>query len=266
MTAPGPDHAPAGRPAAPVALVTGGQQGIGLGIATALGQAGFRLAIAALPGRDDPAVEAALALLPPGTLYVSHDISDIARTPALLDAVEETLGPVDTLVSNAGIPARIRGDLLDLAPESFDAVLSVNTRGTFFLAQACARRMLAHPGPHYRSLVFVTSVSATMASPERGEYCISKAASAMTAQLMALRLAPHGIGVFDLRPGIIATPMTAPVTARYDDRIRDGLVPAGRWGLPEDIGRTVVSLATGQFAFATGAVIPVDGGLSIPRL
>lgn len=266
MTAPGPDHAPAGGPAAPVALVTGGQQGIGLGIATALGQAGFRLAIAALPGRDDPAVEAALALLPPGTLYVSHDISDIARAPALLDAVEATLGPVDTLISNAGIPARVRGDLLDLAPESFDAVLSVNTRGTFFLAQACARRMLAHPGPHYRSLVFVTSVSATMASPERGEYCISKAASAMTAQLMALRLAPHGIGVFDLRPGIIATPMTAPVTARYDDRIRDGLVPAGRWGLPEDIGRTVVSLATGQFAFATGAVIPVDGGLSIPRL
>ena len=250
----------------PVALITGGQQGIGLGIATALGQAGFRLALAALPPRDDPAVQGALAALPPGTLYLSHDIADIARAPALLDAVEAALGPVDTLISNAGIPARIRGDLLDLAPESFDAVLAVNTRGTFFLAPACARRMLARQGPHYRSLVFVTSVSAAMASPERGEYCISKAATAMTAQLLALRLAPQGIGVFDIRPGIIATPMTAPVAAAYDSRIADGLVPARRWGTPDDIGRAVVPLVTGAMAFATGSVIALDGGLSIARL
>lgn len=251
---------------APVALVTGGQQGIGLGIAQALAGAGFRLALAALPGADDPAVAAALAALPPGTLYVPHDIADIARAPALFDTVEAALGPVDTLVSNAGIPARIRGDLLDLAPDSFDAVLAVNTRGTFFLAQACARRMLARPGPHYRSLVFVTSVSAAMASPERGEYCISKAATAMAAQLLALRLAPHGIGVFDLRPGIIATPMTAPVAAAYDTRIAEGLVPARRWGTPQDIGAAVVPLVTGAMAFATGSVIALDGGLSIARL
>jgi NAD(P)-dependent dehydrogenase (short-subunit alcohol dehydrogenase family) len=250
----------------PVALITGGQQGIGLGIATALSHAGFRLALAALPGRDDPAVQGALAALPPGTLYVPHDIADIARAPALLDAVEAALGPVDTLISNAGIPARIRGDLLDLAPESFDAVLAVNTRGTFFLAQACARRMVARPGAHYRSLVFVTSVSAAMASPERGEYCISKAATAMTAQLLALRLAPQGIGVFDIRPGIIATPMTAPVAAAYDTRIAEGLVPARRWGTPQDIGKAVVPLVTGAMAFATGSVIALDGGLSIARL
>ena len=250
----------------PVALITGGQQGIGLGIATALSHVGFRLALAALPGRDDPAVQGALAALPPGTLYVPHDIADIARAPALLDAVEAALGPVDTLISNAGIPARIRGDLLDLAPESFDAVLAVNTRGTFFLAQACARRMVARPGAHYRSLVFVTSVSAAMASPERGEYCISKAATAMTAQLLALRLAPQGIGVFDIRPGIIATPMTAPVAAAYDTRIAEGLVPARRWGTPQDIGKAVVPLVTGAMAFATGSVIALDGGLSIARL
>lgn len=251
---------------APVALITGGQQGIGLGIAQALAGAGFRLALAALPGADDPAVAAALATLPQGTLYVPHDIADIARAPALFDAVEAALGPVDTLVSNAGIPARIRGDLLDLAAESFDAVMAVNTRGTFFVAQACARRMVARPGRHYRSLVFVTSVSAGMASPERGEYCISKAATAMTAQLLALRLAPQGIGVFDIRPGIIATPMTAPVAATYDSRIAEGLVPARRWGTPEDIGRAVVPLVTGAMAFATGSVIALDGGLSIARL
>jgi NAD(P)-dependent dehydrogenase (short-subunit alcohol dehydrogenase family) len=126
--------------------------------------------------------------------------------------------------------------------------------------------MLARPGPHYRSLVFVTSVSAAMASPERGEYCISKAAAAMAAQLLALRLAPHGIGVFDLRPGIIATPMTAPVAAAYDTRIAQGLVPARRWGTPQDIGAAVVPLVTGAMAFATGSVIALDGGLSIARL
>lgn len=250
----------------PVALITGGQQGIGLGIAQSLARAGFRLALAALPPADDPAVIRARATLPDDTLYLSHDIADIARAPALLDAVTKALGPVTTLVSNAAIPAPQRGDLLALTPENFDAVLSVNTRGTFFLAQEAARRMLATPSDHYQSLIFITSVSATLASPDRADYCISKAATAMTAQLMALRLAPHGIGVFDLRPGIIATPMTAPVAAQYDQRIRDGLVPAGRWGLPSDIAQTVIPLATGQFAFTTGAVIPVDGGLSIPRL
>jgi len=250
----------------PVALITGGQQGIGLGIAQSLARAGFRLALAALPAPGDASVLRALATLPDDTLYLQHNLTDIARAPALLDAVEAQHGPVTTLVSNAGIPSPQRGDLLDLTPDAFDTVLSVNTRGTFFLAQECARRMLATPSDHYQSLIFITSVSAALASPERAEYCISKAATAMTAQLMALRLAPHGIGVFDLRPGIIATPMTAPVSAKYDQRIAEGLVPARRWGTPADIAQTIVPLATGQFAFATGAVIPVDGGLSIPRL
>jgi NAD(P)-dependent dehydrogenase (short-subunit alcohol dehydrogenase family) len=250
----------------PVALITGGQQGIGLGIAQSLARAGFRLALAALPAPDDATVQRALATLPDDTFYLQHDLTDIPRAPALLDAVTAHHGPVTTLVSNAGIPSPQRGDLLDLTTDAFDTVLSVNTRGTFFLAQETARRMLATPSDHYQSLIFITSVSAALASPERAEYCISKAATAMTAQLMALRLAPHGIGVFDLRPGIIATPMTAPVSQKYDQRIADGLVPAGRWGTPADIAQTIVPLATGQFAFANGSVIPVDGGLSIPRL
>lgn len=245
----------------PAALVTGGQQGIGLAIAQALDAAGFSVVIASLPPADDPAVRAALNTMP-NARYVPHDVADIAAIPALLDAA----GPLAALVANAGVAARVRGDLLDLTPESWDHVMGINLRGTFFLAQQVARRMLEHQGAHYRSVTFVTSVSADMASPERGEYCVSKAGAAMAARLLALRLAPHGIGVFDLRPGIIATPMTDGVRDRYTARIEGGLVPAARWGQPQDIARAIVPLATGAFAFATGAVVPVDGGLSIARL
>lgn len=250
---------------APVALVTGGQQGIGLSIAKALAAQGFRVAIASLPDPDDATVRAALADLPQAR-YFQHDLSDLAGIPHLLDRIEAGLGPVDALVQNAGVAARARGDMLAITPENLDWILRVNLTGAFFLAQEVARRMLATPAPQYRSITFVTSVSARMASPDRADYCISKAAASMAAQALALRLAPHGIGVFELRPGIIETAMTGPVKDKYDARIADGLVPMGRWGQPADIGKVVVPLVTGQMAFATGAVIPVDGGLSIERL
>lgn len=243
------------------ALITGGQQGIGLGIAQALHDAGWQIALAAEVPADAAPVKAALAAMP-GATYHRHDLSDIASVAALLYAV----GPLTTLVSNAGVPAMVRGDLLDMAAESFDRCMSVNLRGAFFLAQEAARRMLTLPPDPYRSICFITSVSASMVSPDRAEYCISKAGAAMMAQAFAARLAPEGIGVFDIRPGIIETPMTAPVRDRYDGRIADGLVPARRWGRPADIAQTIVPLARGDFAFATGAVIPVDGGLSIHRL
>jgi NAD(P)-dependent dehydrogenase (short-subunit alcohol dehydrogenase family) len=248
----------------PLALITGGQQGIGLGIAQALAAQGFRLAIASLPAPDDAA--AALATLGPEARYYRHDLADIAVIPSLLDRIEAEQGPVDTLIQNAGVGARVRRDMLEITPEDFDWIMGINLRGAFFLAQAVAKRMLAAQSPHYLSITFITSVSARMASPERADYCISKAAAAMAAQTLALRLAPHGIGVFELRPGIIETAMTAGVKDKYDARIADGLVPAGRWGQPADIGRAVVPLVTGQMAFATGAVIPVDGGLSVERL
>lgn len=231
------------------ALVTGGQQGIGLGIATALHAAGWEIAVAS---------EAETAELPFEASYHHHDIRDIEAIPALLDAV----GPVTTLISNAGVGAMTRGDLLEMTPESYDRCLSVNTRGTVFLAQAVARRMLDLPADPYRSITFITSVSASIINPNRAEYCISKAAAAMAAQAFALRLAPENIGVFDIRPGIVQSPMTAPVAGQYDSTIPD-LVPAGRWGTPRDIADVVVPLARGDFAFATGAQIPVDGGLSI---
>lgn len=249
-----------------VALITGGQQGIGLGIAKCLREAGFRIAIASLPPPDSPAVVSAMHDLGGDAAYFMHDVQDIAAAPRLVDAVEGRMGAITTFVSNAGIPSRVRGDMLEMAPENFDAVMNVNLRGAFFLAQEVARRMLANPALAYRSMTFVTSVSAEMASVERAEYCISKAGAAMMAKLFAVRLAGHGIGVFELRPGIIETAMTAAVKDKYTPRIEGGLVPAGRWGQPSDIGSVVVPLALGHMAFANGAVIPIDGGLSIARL
>jgi NAD(P)-dependent dehydrogenase (short-subunit alcohol dehydrogenase family) len=249
-----------------LALITGGQQGIGFGIAEALTSAGFNVALASRSPADDPRVMDALEKLGPEARYFQHDLQDIEKVKTLVDQVEAEMGQVTTLVSNAGVPAKVRGDMLDLAPESFDFVLGVNLRGAFFLAQEIARRMVSRESDNYQSIVFVTSVSATMASIERAEYCISKAGAAMMAELFAVRLAPHGIGVFELRPGIIETEMTSGVKDKYTARIEGGLVPAQRWGQPADIGDVVVPLATGKMAFANGAVIPVDGGLSISRL
>ena len=247
----------------PRALVTGGQQGIGLGIARALAGAGWEVVIAAERPEGDGAVTDALAELGAGARYLRHDLADLAAVPALVEAA----GRIDAYVSNAGVPARVRGDMLALEPQNFDWTMDINLRGAFFLAQAMARRMIGRP-PEARAgtMIFVTSVSAEMASPERAEYCISKAAASMMARLFAARLAPEGIGVFELRPGIIDTAMTAGVRDRYQPMIEGGLVPARRWGTPGDIGQIALALAEGRMGFATGAVIPVDGGLSIPRL
>lgn len=243
------------------ALITGGHRGIGLGVAQALQSAGFDIALSAEVPADLPEVLAALETLP-GASYHQHDLRALDAIPALLDSV----GPITTFVSNAGVPAMQRGDLLRVTQDSFDRCLDVNLRGAFFLAQAVARGLCALPPEPYRSVVFVTSASAAMVSPDRAEYCISKAGAAMMAQAFAARLAAEGIGVFDIRPGIVKTPMTEPVAGRYDAAIADGLVPAGRWGLPEDVGRAVLPAVRGDLAFSTGAVIAVDGGLSIHRL
>jgi NAD(P)-dependent dehydrogenase (short-subunit alcohol dehydrogenase family) len=250
----------------PVALITGGHRGIGRGIAEALLAAGHQVALAAERPAEDGEVRNALQALGPKARYFCHDVQDVEGHAALLDRIATEVGPVTTLVSNAGVSSKVRGDMLDLETDSFDLVLGVNLRGAFFLAQETARRMLTLPDQPYRSMIFITSVNATMAAIERAEYCLSKAGASMMAQLFAVRLAPHGIGVFELRPGIIETGMTAVVKDKYSARIADGLVPAGRWGQPSDIGSIAVPLADGSMAFASGAVIPVDGGLSIARL
>ena len=253
-------------PERPVALVTGGRRGIGRAIAEALAACGFDLAVTDIADEADEAL-AALQALGAQAAFFRSDLAEVEAHGATLARVLERFGRVDCLVNNAGMAAVARGDVLDLTPENFDRVMDVNLRGTIFLTQAVARWMLAHPAPEQaRTIVHVTSVSAALASPERLDYCISKAGLAMWSRGLALRLAPEGIAVFDVRPGIIRTDMTAGVAAAYDRRIADGLVPARRWGERQDVASVVAALARGEFAFATGSVIDVDGGLAIPRL
>lgn len=251
-----------------MALVTGLARGIGRAIAWALADAGFDVAGCDLAHDDDAATTLdGLARRGARHRFVACDIADLEAHPALLEAALALSGRVDCLVNNAGVPAARRGDLLALSPGDFDRVMAVNLRAPFFLAQTVARAMLADPDPAGpRSIVTVSSISATHASPERAEYCLSKSALPMMTQLLALRLAPAGIAVWEVRPGIVRTRMTAPVASRHDASIAGGQVPAGRWGEPGDVGRTVAVLATGALPFATGEAVHVDGGLHVARL
>jgi NAD(P)-dependent dehydrogenase (short-subunit alcohol dehydrogenase family) len=251
----------------PVALVTGSSRGIGLAVARKLAMEGFDLFITGTAADSPGNVLADLRQYGGKATYLSGDISDLRVHDQWVGRIQDDSGRIDCLVNNAGMGAVVRGDFLEMLPENFDRVIAVNLRGTMFLTQAVVKAMLRQPSRNgSRSIVNVTSVSASHASPERLDYCISKAGLAMWSQGLALRLAAEGIGVFDVRPGIIRTDMTAGVTEKYDRLIADGLVPARRWGEGEDVANIVASLASGTFAFATGSVIDVDGGLSIARL
>jgi NAD(P)-dependent dehydrogenase (short-subunit alcohol dehydrogenase family) len=252
----------------PVALVTGGRRGIGLGIAMALADAGYGLAIVDIAAESE--AEEPLGMLRAkgiDAIYLQADISDVAAHERTVSSVINHFGRIDCLVNNAGMAAVARGDFLDLTPENFDRIIAVNLRGTVFLTQAVVKAMLAQEKRgHSRSIINITSVSAATSSPERLDYCISKAGLAAFSLGLALRLAENGISVFEVRPGIIRTDMTAAVVSKYDARIADGLVPMKRWGEAADIGAICASLASGKFAFATGSIIAADGGLSIARL
>jgi NAD(P)-dependent dehydrogenase (short-subunit alcohol dehydrogenase family) len=250
----------------PAAIVTGGARGIGLACAEALADAGFDLLVADLAQKAADGLAENIAARGAKFTYVRCDIADLASHAALVDATLRAFGRIDCLVNNAGVGAVVRGDLLELKPENFDRTLGINLRGTVFLSQAVAKAMLAAPGDHTRSIITITSVSADMASPERSDYCISKAGLSMWVKNLALRLAPENIGVFELRPGIIRTDMTAGVSAKYDALIDSGLVPAKRWGEASDISSVVATLAAGKLGFSTGSIINVDGALSVPRL
>jgi 3-oxoacyl-[acyl-carrier protein] reductase len=251
----------------PVALVTGGRRGIGRAVAERLARAGHDVAITDMV--DDAATaEAAAAIRAAGARchFEPFDIADLAAHGEALGRIEAALGPVDVLVNNAGRGAVVRGDLLDLTPENYDAVMGVNLRGTVFLTNAVVRSMLDRSDAGFRAVVTVTSVSAVAASPERLEYCVSKAGLSMYVKALALRLADSGIGVYEVRPGIIRTEMTAGVADRYDGLIDGGLVPQRRWGMPDDIAAAVEMLASGTLRFSQGQVVDVDGGLMLPRL
>jgi NAD(P)-dependent dehydrogenase (short-subunit alcohol dehydrogenase family) len=250
------------------AIVTGASRGIGHAVAVALAEEGFDVAAVALPDAERMAnLGARVGAL--GRRFASYalDVANLDDHAPVLEAIARDLGPVDCLVNNAGVSVRQRGDLLEASPESYDRCFTVNTRGTFFWTQAVARGMAAAPPPpdRHRSIVFVTSSNAVAASVDRGEYCMSKAAAAMAARLFALRMAPHGVGVYEVQPGIILTEMTAPSKAKYDALIANGLLVEPRWGTPEDVARTVRTMAAGLLPYTLGQEVRVDGGLLVKR-
>ena len=254
----------------PVALITGGSRGIGLGIATALAKEGFDIVIC---GRKplDAVQDSIIVIKDVGAdcLYVSADVSKPEDRQNLVNAIQAEYGRLDVLVNNAGIAPKERRDLLDASEESFETVLRVNLQGPYFLTQLLARWMIeqqqAHPDQRL-AIVNVSSISSSVASVNRGEYCISKAGVSMATKLWAVRLAEYGIPVYEVQPGIIATDMTSTVKKKYDDLIEDGLLLDPRWGTPEDIGIAIAALATGKIPYATGQVLILDGGLTLPRL
>ena len=256
----------------PCAIVTGGIGGIGRACALGLARAGFNVLVNDLVEVDQGGTGSreiiAQICEACGTdaSFFGCDVAETAQHDALIGAALTRWGRIDCLVNNAGVGVLQRGDLLEVSSESFDRCVRVNTKAVFFLSQAVARRMLRQGelGRRHRSIINITSSNAVAVSIHRGEYCVSKAASSMTTRLFAVRLASEGIGVYEVRPGIIDTEMTRPVKYVYDAMIAED-VPAKRWGFPDDVAATVVSMAEGRLRYTVGQAVTVDGGLIIPR-
>jgi NAD(P)-dependent dehydrogenase (short-subunit alcohol dehydrogenase family) len=252
------------------ALVTGGARGIGLGICRALAREGVDLAV--LGRKQDAEVEAALAELRAAgvrVIYCQGDVSQAADRERALEQVRTAFGRLNVLVNNAGVAPALRADILEATEESFERVLRINLQGPYFLTQAVAREMVRvrQTEPVFRAcIVNVSSISATVASPSRGEYCISKAGVSMATQLWAVRLGEFGIPVYEVRPGVVETDMTAAVKAKYDRLLAQGLCLQARWGQPDDVGRAVAMLVRGDLSYSSGQVLMVDGGLTVARL
>jgi len=258
-----------------VALVTGASRGLGRGIAQVLARDG--LSVAVHYASNNAAAEETLAAcrqVAPNAaqkfIAVGGNVGLAADRTAIFQQTLEGLGRIDALVNNAGIAPRIRADITEATEEIFDEVIAVNLKGPYFLSQAVVRHWLAHNGDSrlragYK-LIFVSSISAYLASINRGEYCISKAGLAMATKLWASRLATDGVQVYEVRPGVMATDMTAGVKEKYDKLIAEGLVPMKRWGNGEDVGLAVSALLAGHFPFSTGDIINVDGGIHLQRL
>ena len=259
---------------APVALVTGASRGLGSGVAIALAAAGYSVAIgyrSDAAAAADTAAECRKHARDDRQRFhrVQGDVAVTADRERLLTTTLQEFGSVEVLVNNAGIAPRQRADLLEASEESFNEVLATNLTGPYFLTQAVARHWLSQPAEapaRRRAVIFVNSISAAYASVSRGEYCVSKAGLAMARELFAVRLAEAGIGVYEVRPGLMETDMTRAVKEKYDALIAEGLVPQGRWGTPQDVGRAVTALISGDFDFCQGTVVDVDGGFSLLRL
>jgi NAD(P)-dependent dehydrogenase (short-subunit alcohol dehydrogenase family) len=269
----------------PVGVVTGASRGIGRGIAIELAAAGFDLVLN-YARNADAAMAAVAACRAAGAAVgrsvrasaVAADVAVAEDRDRLLARVRSEFGRLDLLVNNAGVAPETRADLLETGEASFDRLMAINVKGPFFLTQAAARWMIQQETAERsagnacpvagvrRKIVTVTSISAYTASVNRGEYCMAKAALAMLTPLFAARLAEHGITVFEIRPGIVATDMTAPVRDKYDRLIAEGLTPIRRWGTPADVGKAVAAIAQDAFPFSTGEVFNIDGGFHLRRL
>ncbi len=259
----------------PVAVVTGASRGIGKAIALRLAEAGYSI-IAISRTIKSEGETAGLDHLQPLVekssveyLPLALDISDTKRHHECIEQILDHWGRIDLLVNNAGVAPLERLDILETTEKSYDRVTGINLRGPFFFTQSIAREMLgmAEQIPSYHpKIIFITSLSAEVSSTNRAEYCISKAGLSMAAKVFADRLASTSIKVFEIRPGIIQTDMTAGVKEKYDTLIGEGLVPQGRWGYPDDIASAVLALAGGGFDFATGSIFEISGGMNIRRL
>ena len=252
------------------ALVTGASRGIGRGISTILAQNGIAVCgVGTKPADAVTEYETELKSCDPDSFYLQGDISNADDRARIIDTVYERFGHLDFLINNAGVAPLNRCDILEMSEESMQRLLDINLKGTFFLSQLAARRMLEerkNGNTDYKMITFITSISAETSSTSRGEYCISKAGLHMATSLFADRLAEDRINVYELRPGIIETDMTAVVKDKYTALIDGGLLPIKRMGQPCDIGNAVLGLASGLFAYSTGDVINLDGGFHISRL
>jgi 3-oxoacyl-[acyl-carrier protein] reductase len=253
-----------------VALVTGGSRGIGLGIARQLAEQGMDLAINGMRPEDQvKAVLDELRGMGAEVIYVPGDIGDAAARASIINTIREKFGRLNWLVNNAGVAPKERLDILETTQESYDRVVNTNLRGAFFLSQLAANWLVEQKqadSDFAGGIINVSSISATVVSVNRGEYCIAKAGLSMVTQLFAARLGEYDLPVYEIRPGVTKTDMTSGVTEKYDKLIAEGLCVTRRWGFPEDIGKAVGALAEGNFMYSTGQVIMVDGGLTIPRL
>lgn len=252
-----------------VAIVTGARRGIGRAIANALASRAFNILVVDME-EDASARETMSALHEKGVTarFVAADIGDESGHGGILDAAEG-LGILTTLINNAGVSSTVRGDMLDLPVDSLDRSWRVNLRAPFLLTQAFSKRLIEQPAGGerpFRSIVNITSVNAVILGLNRPDYCMTKAALSTMTRLFAARLAEAGVHVYEVRPGMTMTDMTAPSRGRYDQTIEEGVVPMRRWGLPADVGEAVAALATGAFRFSTGDAVNVDGGLHMHRL
>lgn len=253
-----------------VALITGAGRGIGRGIAESLAGRGWTIAINYRS--DQKSAEFALEAVKKAGgegFLVRADVGKLSEHAALVNAVLNHVGRIDLLVNNAGMAPRVRADMLQVLPESYDEVMGTNLRGPFFLTQRVAQTMidlLKEKKVESPKIINITSISAVAASPNRAEYCLSKAGLTMMTALWAARLAEFGISVYEIRPGIVETDMTAGVHEKYDHLIANGLLPIPRWGRPEDVGKAVLAIAEGLFPYSSGEVFHVDGGFHISRL